>query len=350
MMHFLQSLGFLLYVTAISAQPNLIISSASLSSTTVAAGSSITVYSTVYNDGLSNANQCIMRYYINTVPMLDINVVELDYSIMPNSLFGLSAKNSENEEESFEIPVTWTSLNAFIIIVVDSDALVTESNENDNINILPLTISGISAPDLTITSSSITPSTINSSGGSVSIASTIKNLGSEAAAPSELKYYLSQDCILDQTDLYLDYSIVPNIYLAPLGTSSEDETMSISAQTPGNYNVILWADAGNTIPEQEELNNLYCLSLTIASTTDLENQQQKNAITIYPNPVVDFLQIIIANQEQAHISIFNTIGECIYKSTFTNATAIDFKSYSAGLYFVEIQDKDQTYTYKIGKK
>lgn len=62
----------------------------------------------------------------------------------------------------------------------------------------------------------------------------------------------------------------------------------------------------------------------------------KPQITIYPNPVVDFLNVKCDN-EMKGISIINSAGQIVFKNkNVRNEIQIDLKEYSSGLYFIKI--------------
>ena len=65
---------------------------------------------------------------------------------------------------------------------------------------------------------------------------------------------------------------------------------------------------------------------------------------LYPNPVEDYLYIQSSDTTIKNIDIYNILGEKIYTSSSENR--LDMSSYSAGIYFVKINNS----TFKIVKK
>ena len=65
---------------------------------------------------------------------------------------------------------------------------------------------------------------------------------------------------------------------------------------------------------------------------------------LYPNPVEDYLYIQSSDTTIKNIDIYNILGKRIYSSTSENR--LDMSSYSAGIYFVKINNS----TFKIVKK
>jgi hypothetical protein len=65
---------------------------------------------------------------------------------------------------------------------------------------------------------------------------------------------------------------------------------------------------------------------------------------LYPNPVQNYLNIKPSNTVINNIDIYNILGNKIFNTT--SANQIDMSSYSAGIYFVKVND----FTFKIIKK
>ena len=69
------------------------------------------------------------------------------------------------------------------------------------------------------------------------------------------------------------------------------------------------------------------------------NDEIDNSIKIYPNPTSDFLNIEFINENE--FSIFNAIGELMYKSS-ARKTTISVQSYPSGVYFMRVQKDNNT--------
>ena len=65
---------------------------------------------------------------------------------------------------------------------------------------------------------------------------------------------------------------------------------------------------------------------------------------LYPNPVEDHLYIQSSDTTIKNIDIYNILGKKIYSTSSENR--LDMSSYSAGIYFVKINNS----TFKIVKK
>jgi hypothetical protein len=85
----------------------------------------------------------------------------------------------------------------------------------------------------------------------------------------------------------------------------------------------------------------------------VEKQQQK--LTIFPNPAKDNakLSYTLSTEANVTISIYNTIGQCVYtsdlghKSSGKNETTVNLGAFKSGLYFVHLQAGQENRTEKL---
>lgn len=84
------------------------------------------------------------------------------------------------------------------------------------------------------------------------------------------------------------------------------------------------------------------------------DEQIRNTLKIYPNPVTNEINIknINANESLENISIYSTTGQLILdKNNATNTTTLDLSRISAGFYFIKVRmASGNTYTVKIVKQ
>lgn len=87
------------------------------------------------------------------------------------------------------------------------------------------------------------------------------------------------------------------------------------------------------------------------ATTDMN---LANALNVYPNPVVDKLNIQLSETlNNVNVKIFSPMGEMAYDkkfNTWSGNQSIDMKAYPAGVYMVYIKSDEGTITKKIIKK
>jgi len=88
------------------------------------------------------------------------------------------------------------------------------------------------------------------------------------------------------------------------------------------------------------------ISVRVLGVNDLE----KEALTIYPNPVFNKL-IISSPQLITKINITNVLGKKVFdRKIHADKLSIDMSSYRNGMYFIQIESGDSINTYRIIKK
>ncbi len=87
-----------------------------------------------------------------------------------------------------------------------------------------------------------------------------------------------------------------------------------------------------------------------------ENKVEKLsfAVTVYPNPFMDYFTVTISNslEEVATIRIVTLLGQQVYQNQlapFQNEKTISFGSYPPGTYIIQLVSSSQTITKKIIK-
>lgn len=72
-------------------------------------------------------------------------------------------------------------------------------------------------------------------------------------------------------------------------------------------------------------------------------------INIYPNPATNFVNINTTSNEveQKSVTIYNTSGQIVEKTTFTNSTSIVTEDYNTGTYHMVIESENQRATHTI---
>ncbi len=127
---------------------------------------------------------------------------------------------------------------------------------------------------------------------------------------------------------------------------------------PGFYNICV------TVTDSSACSNTFCDSSTyisrssnamisvtvINATTGIHQLKNKDAVSLSPNPTSSTFHIS-NTQNIKNISIKNMLGREVFQTnSFNNSVVeIDASSYSAGVYFVELQFMDYTVTKKLIK-
>jgi subtilase family serine protease len=160
------------------------------------------------------------------------------------------------------IPEGTATGNWYVIAKADSQEVLTETSETNNIYALPIKI----GPDLDITALSVPAA--SGAGQTIAVTDTTKNQGGGAAAPSLTQFYLSLNSALDASDTLMGGRSVPA--LAAGASSPASTTVTIPEGTAtGNWYVIAKADSQEVLTETSETNNTYAAPVKIGPDLDL---------------------------------------------------------------------------------
>jgi hypothetical protein len=66
----------------------------------------------------------------------------------------------------------------------------------------------------------------------------------------------------------------------------------------------------------------------------------KISIKVFPNPVVDLLNITATENKKYRIHLYDATGTMLQKTTFTGSFALDMKAHACGVYVVEVIDEE----------
>jgi hypothetical protein len=153
----------------------------------------------------------------------------------------------------------------FLIIKVDVMSGVTETDETNNLLIIPNVVVSPADVDFTFVSFSLDKSTYTQN-DLMKPSYVLQNLGTTPAGGAiQIKFVLSTDVTWSQDDKYLDTDAVTL-------TKPEDFTSGPDLSTPlptvpnGNYYVLACADASKSIEESNEDNNVFAVPVSIQSS------------------------------------------------------------------------------------
>jgi hypothetical protein len=244
--------------------PDLKVVFTSLSSGRVTGGSSAKVSFEVWNIGDSSATG---GYRTKLYWSKDMNVDSGDV-ILADTL-----KTDDTPAMDHACFPMWVSIPSeypsgvyFILVQVDTDNRIDESDENNNIVYSAYIFSSSWHPDLTVENIVLS----SSSGGpnySVEVAFDVRNAGIETAGYYWTELYWSRDSIADNGDCQL------GILLNTNGTAPAERThFSTRVSTPselyptGLYYILVQADTHNEVDESDENNNTGSASYSYSSS------------------------------------------------------------------------------------
>ncbi|GEM_PF-5136872 len=164
-----------IYSTSLTIQqllPDLVVSSLSVSSTTVQAGSQVTVSLTVLNQGSGSAPSSLTRIRLAAGTTITVNDPLLDAFTVGS----LTANQSQSFSRTVTIPSTTAPGNYYMGATANADAAITESNGNNNQRTTPVTII-IGADNATFVSKTIADNTQMTPGQGFSVTFRMRNSG-----------------------------------------------------------------------------------------------------------------------------------------------------------------------------
>lgn len=242
-----------------TARPDLVISKVT-SQQNAAPGGSLSVNTTVKNQGSASAGPFKISLYLSP----DALITETDREIGYGEVSDLGIGMLREGTAIATVPSDLTPGTYYLGVMVDSQKAVSEENEGNNI-LFASNMVAVSAPaapvqkktielaDLTV--SELTSDTEGTAGGIMNVTTSIRNVGKADAGQFIVELYLSSDTVLSDEDILIGMGEVPEL---PAGTQSDGNASSpIPANiTPGQYYFGILVDSENTVPESDENNNV----------------------------------------------------------------------------------------------
>lgn len=238
-------------------QPDLTIQNASFTSTSVIAGNSASFSYTVNNIGAGAANASSAGFYLSNDNKFDANDTYLNYT----SVSSINSGSYSSKSTSVTIPSTTAAGNYYMLIVADYGNAVNESNENNNMSAVQMTVSP-KTTDLYSTNVALT-SSIVAPGSTFTISGYTYNMGNSTITSPSLGYYLSSDISFDASDIFMGYSTISSISAGYYSSFSNSSLTIPSNTASGDYFVLVKADYTNNIVELNESNNVSFAPVTV---------------------------------------------------------------------------------------
>lgn len=260
-------------VGAAPTTPDLVVQSPAVSPASVLSGATTTASCTVYNQGGAAAVASNLKYYLST----DNAYGAGDVLLATDAVAALNASASVAVSEVVTIPLSTAAGSYYILFVADADAQVTESNENNNVGSVALTVTSASGnPDLIVLYPAASPTALTA-GQTTTASCTVQNQGTASAAASNLKYYLSTDNAYSTGDTYLATDAVATLAIG--ASAAVSEVLTIPAATAaGTWYIVYFADADAQVAESSETNNTGYMAISVSSST-----QGCNSTVQYPS-------------------------------------------------------------------
>ncbi len=327
----------------------------SLNTSIISSSTNLICYSVLQNTGNSPVTNCNVGYYLSSNQYLDNTDISI-YSQTVNSIGAISTTNLTG------YPIITNTIlagNYYLLIKADDLNTINETNENNNISFIQITIinptSNQSLPDLTITSPSLNYNSVHP-GYSIIMNCSINNQGDAISQTSNIGYYLSTNSTYDLSDQLLYNSIGSQLLINESQYISQSLLIPKNI-APGNYYILIVADYLNNETESDETNNAAFHFLTITQSVGLEELTSKSStFSVYPNPANESIFIEGKNLNFSEINTVDIIdfnGKIlttllIEKDNGENfIQKIDVSNYSKGIYYLNIHTSETSVKEKI---
>lgn len=324
--------------TMISVEDVTVTNVSTTSSLPILAGATIDISAEQnYTGTLSTLPDVYLNYYLSEDCALDSSDVLLEDNVFSQ----LNQSNPTSlEVMTLTIPEFTFAGDYYIVLVSDATNQVAEDNENNNLGCLQISVSSnLPTGEITLSNAEITSQTSIYPGEDIDVEVTQNYDGQEQNIPDVfLYYYLSEDCILDSSDLLLMDTEFSTIN-ANDPSDGESETLTIPAVTThGSYYILFDGDATNVVNETNEIDNLSCVELEILEDLSL-SQLEKTGLKVFPNPTDGKLNVVSENELIDQIDIIDFTGKVVHQS---QKGQLDISNLPKGVYIVRVHFENQS--------
>ncbi|MBI1224298.1 MAG: hypothetical protein GC192_03590 [Bacteroidetes bacterium] len=242
--------------------PDLTISNLQIPNPTVQAGQVLNYSFNAANIGTGNATGNFnIKAWISAGQAISPDDVQVGIVMTGNYPAGFSQADIPGAST---IPANLAAGQYYLILWMDADEVVTESNESNNIIYKTFTVeSGNNPlPDLTIPNLNINNSTIQT-GQTLSYTYNIDNIGAgQVAGALSILAYFSTDGNLSSDDIQAGVNTINIVPGAPFPSGTYQGSAAVTLGD-GSYFLILKIDDGNAIAESDENNNTVLKPFTV---------------------------------------------------------------------------------------
>ena len=168
----------------VSAAPDLVVGTPTVSDSSPDAGASFTLSATVRNQGSASSGSTTLRYYRST----DSTISSSDTAVGTDSVVALSASGTSDEDIDLTAPSTAGTY--YYGACVDSVTGENDTTNNCSSGVAVSVQAPVSAPDLVVDTPSVSDSSPDA-GESITLSVTVSNEGDGASTSTTLRYYRS---------------------------------------------------------------------------------------------------------------------------------------------------------------
>ena len=203
-----------------------------------------------YGDWLDRVVLSIDQIYGNGD---DITLTEVYASSAPSvrPLASLASYNRSVENVTLPLNASLGAGTYYLLLRADANNAEPELSETNNVLARAITLSVPPVADLTVSNVDV-PGAAMFSGDTVTVNFTLNNVGSAAASNFHNTLYLSSNGT--SADIYVgDYVVAQT--LAAGASLPVHQTITVPLYSPGNWHLLVFADAGNNVYEHTNENN-----------------------------------------------------------------------------------------------
>ena len=249
-------------MTASSAAPDLVVRSASVSGSNVAAGGSFTFSANVYNQGDGTASATTLRYYRSTDSNVDVN----DTEVSADGVTSLDPTDRSDESERLTAPSSAGTYYYGACV----DPVGGESNTGNNCSSsvrVTVTAAAQGVPDLVVYSPSVYDKVFDP-GERFDMSFWVQNQGDGGSTTNAtLKYYRSSDATISTSDTELAIR-TGTVGVGPIAASARRLiSIRLDAHTSGVY--YYGVCVGNVPSESNTTNNCAAVFKVTLASPDL---------------------------------------------------------------------------------
>ncbi len=243
--------------------PDMVVQSAWVDDTEVRAGDRATLHVVVTNQGTQPSPQTRVKYYLSRDAQWDPTDRYASY----DNVDPLNPGATSSEDVQPLIPETSAHGSWFLLAVVDANEDVTEPYESNNVHAVPITVvvddPSLDAPDLQATAAALSKSTVEP-GRVLDLSTQVSNDGTQPSVASRLKVYLSDDGLVDGSDIYLGYENVEPLGVGHSTTVTSHLRIPVEA-VMGSAQVLVVVDCDRANVETYESNNVVSSAITVGT-------------------------------------------------------------------------------------
>ncbi|CAN5452667.1 hypothetical protein BH11BAC1_BH11BAC1_16780 [soil metagenome] len=127
-----------------------------------------------------------------------------------------------------------------------------------------------------------------------------------------------------------------------------DTLREILGISPGfTYHFCAWTACPDFKVDKDHSNDYLCDSFIITEIVQIEMQEEKFLVAIYPNPASPSFTVSRNVETPAMLEIFNTLGEKVYATTLIQNKEIINAKLNPGVYYILISDDEKRITEKL---